>query len=387
MAFKDFFFKKQEQTTSIEVNPNMSTFSTPFGKIGEGNLSLPYVRSYSGTEPWIRFGQDNLYPQLINQMYYTSPLNAGIIDFKTNATIGGGYELISSDNSAKAKVDEYTFLKFNDFDDLTEELTKDLIMHNRIHIKMCRLANGKIKYYRISPDKVRYNNDRKRFTISEDWARSINIHELPAYTPDFKGECIYSFIQNTPGQDIYPIPGYCSSLNWAFLQGQMAYLQKSNIINSIFPSFYMTMTGKMTAEKQQQIKNTIEKYSGAEPAGKLMAFIMENPDELPTITALPTNNNDKLFVETTANLQNDICQAHQIDPLIMGIRVSGKLGSGNELVQQYSIFEKNVVIPLRKRMERILNELLYIGGVQSNLKIKDFQIVNGEIVNNSNNRY
>src|SRR6476659_2024196 len=130
MAIRDFFFKKQEQpTTTVEINSNMSTFSTPFGKIGNANLSLPYIRSYSGSEPWVRFGLDNLYPQVINQMYYTSPLNAGIIEFKSNAVIGGGYELISTDKTAKAKVEEYTFLNLNHFEDLTEELTKDLIMH------------------------------------------------------------------------------------------------------------------------------------------------------------------------------------------------------------------------------------------------------------------
>jgi len=377
MGFKDFFFKKQEPT-SVQITP-MQSFNTPFGKIGEGNLSLPYVRAYSYQEPYIRFGHDNLYPQVINQMYYTSPLNGGIINFKTNSVIGAGFELISNNKTAKNKVDEYTFLKFNNFEKLSRLLTKDLIMHGRLYVKMCKLSNGRISYKRVGPEKVRVNADKTLFSISDDWSRSINIYTLPHYTPEFEGECLYAYEIDMPGQDIYPIPSYCSCLNWAFVDGEMAYLQKSNIINSIFPSFMMTMAKKMSAEEMQQFKRTIDGAKGAKETGKVMAFIGQFPEELPTVTALPTNNNDKVFTETVTNLEANICRAHEIDSLIMGIRVSGKLGSGAELPIAYAIYEKNVVLPLRMQMEEVLNDLLFIGNVQSTLKIKDYQIIDGEI--------
>jgi len=377
MGFKDFFFKKQEPT-SVQITP-MQSFNTPFGKIGEGNLSLPYVRAYSYQEPYIRFGHDNLYPQVINQMYYTSPLNGGIINFKTNSVIGAGFELISNNKTAKNKVDEYTFLKFNNFEKLSRLLTKDLIMHGRLYVKMCKLSNGRISYKRVGPEKVRVNADKTLFSISDDWSRSINIYTLPHYTPEFEGECLYAYEIDMPSQDIYPIPSYCSCLNWAFVDGEMAYLQKSNIINSIFPSFMMTMAKKMSAEEMQQFKRTIDGAKGAKETGKVMAFIGQFPEELPTVTALPTNNNDKVFTETVTNLEANICRAHEIDSLIMGIRVSGKLGSGAELPIAYAIYEKNVVLPLRMQMEEVLNDLLFIGNVQSTLKIKDYQIIDGEI--------
>ena len=45
MAWYNF---NKKQTVAIEGpnDPLFSTFSTPFGKIGEGNLSLPYIRAY-----------------------------------------------------------------------------------------------------------------------------------------------------------------------------------------------------------------------------------------------------------------------------------------------------------------------------------------------------
>jgi hypothetical protein len=59
----------------------------------------------------------------------------------------------------------------------------------------------------------------------------------------------------------------------------------------------------------------------------------------------------------------------------MGIRVSGKLGSGAELMQSYSIFEKNVVMPLRRQMTEIFNDIMMIGGFVSTIEINNFQIL------------
>ena len=64
----------------------------------------------------------------------------------------------------------------------------------------------------------------------------------------------------------------------------------------------------------------------------------------------------------------------------MGIRVSGKLGSGSDIKQAYIIFEKNTIIPLRNIIEDIVNDLLKIADVKADFTINNFQIVNETIV-------
>ena len=85
-------FKQQK----IEVSEGYQSFSTPFGKIGNANLSLPYVNGRYQVSGYIPFGQDNLFPETLNQLYFTSPLHGAIVDFKVNATIGAGYQFIWS---------------------------------------------------------------------------------------------------------------------------------------------------------------------------------------------------------------------------------------------------------------------------------------------------
>jgi CRISPR/Cas system endoribonuclease Cas6 (RAMP superfamily) len=64
----------------------------------------------------------------------------------------------------------------------------------------------------------------------------------------------------------------------------------------------------------------------------------------------------------------------------MGIRVSGKLGSGSDIKQAYVIFEKNTILPMRQIIEDIVNEILAIAKVKAELVINNYQIVNETIV-------
>jgi len=378
------FNKKQTMAIEVPNDPLFSTFSTPFGKIGEGNLSLPYIRAY-GSERFIRFGNDNLFPQIVNQMYFQSALNGSIINYKANAVIGGGYELTSNDTTGIQKVKEYTFIKKNKFNKLMRQLTKDLIMHGRVCVIIDPTMKD-ISIKRVGPEKVRVNATKTIYTIAEDWSRSIGMYEIKPYYINANEKTLFVYeIDGDAGQDIYPIPQYCSALNDAFLDGEMSYLQKSNIINSIFPSFMIKLAKKFGSQEEiNQFKDTINKAKGAPNAGRIMTFVANSIEQLPTIETIPTNNNDKIFDSTLQRVDANICRAHSIDPLLMGIRVSGSLGNGNELKETYTIFEKNVVMPLREMIEELGDELLFIAGVNSNIKINNYQIIGDVIVDKTN---
>jgi len=378
-----FNFNKNEKKDIIVESggSDYQMFSTPFGVVGKGNLSLPYVRGF-GSETWVRFGSDNLYPQLINQMYQQSPLNGSIIKFKRNATVGGGWDITGDGLTPKDKVEQYSFIKKYDLKKLVHQTTLDLILHERI-ILLIYVKNGIIRSIkRVGPEKVRNNEDSTMFTICDDWSRNSNLRTYKAYCDGIEGYSIYeySYAKGEAGQEIYPIPSYCSALNSAYLNGEIPFLQKSNLINSIFPSFMLTMAKKFASnEEAEQFKQQIEKAKGAQEAGRILAFVSNSAENLPTLTPIPKNENDKLFTETIDEVKASICTAHNIDMLIMGIRVPGKLGSGNELPMAYAIFEKNVIMPLREQMEDFINDLLVMNNIPGEFKIREYKIIDNEI--------
>lgn len=374
----------KEKSVDVTEAGGYQSFSTPFMKVGGGNLSLPYVNGRQQTNGYIRFGEDNFYPQLINQLYYTSPLHASIVDFKTNAVAGGGYELtIDKDSTAMEKVEVYSFDKRLNFKKTIPAITKDVILHNRVYFHLHFNQIGDlVKAKRVGPEKVRRSKNGDEYFLCEDWSSMVEIYSIKPYKYGvIQKECLYVWENHSVGQDIYPLPSYTSAFNWAFLDGEMSYLQKSNILNSIFPSFAMMFPKKpQSDEEKHSIKQTIERAKGASQAGKAIAFFANNQESLPKIEPIPTNSNDNLFQVTTESIDSKICQSHTIDPILMGIRVSGKLGSGSDIKQAYVIFEKNTIIPLRDTIESIFNDLLKIGKVKATLTLNNYQIINETIV-------
>jgi len=75
-----------------------------------------------------------------------------------------------------------------------------------------------------------------------------------------------------------------------------------------------------------------------------------------------------------------ICFAHTIDPILMGVRTQGALGSGSDIKQAYVIFEKNVVMPLRKQVQDVVCDLMMIAKIPGKFELSNFQIINETII-------
>ena len=238
MAWYDIFRAKKEEAVEI-ISSNYDAFSTPFLKVGGANLSLPYVNGRYTTSNWIPFGQDNMYPQLLNQMVFSSPLHGSIVDYKTNAVIGGGFELKTANATPKDLLELYTFEKKIKLKKTARIITEQLVVHNRVYFKL--YFDDKMKMTRaenISPEKVRRGRYKGLYFLCEDWSTRIDVQEIKRHHPScIDREQLFVYEVECLGQDWYPLPKYSSALNFAFLSGELSYFAKSNIQNSIFPSF------------------------------------------------------------------------------------------------------------------------------------------------------
>jgi len=378
MALKDFF-----KTVKHEIVEGYQSFSTPFLKVGGANLTLPYVNGRNQTNGYIPFGQDNLFPELLNQIFYSSPLHGSIVGYKVNAAVGGGFNIVADRLTPQDKLELYTLERKLNIKKVVPAVTQQLILHNRVYFKLCFDDKMKLtKIVNLSPEKLRVNLDRKRYYICDDWSSRIGVQEIRRYTPTCRDyEQLFVYEVECIGQDFYPLPQYTSALNFAFLSGELSYFAKSNIQNSVFPSFAMMFPKRPQSEEEKNmIRNTIDRLKGAANAGKAVAFFANSADQLPKIESLPTNGNDSLFQEASQLNTEQICFSHTIDPILMGIRTTGSLGNGSDIKQAYIIFEKNVVMPLRDMVSDIFNELLFIAKIDADFTINNYQIINEAIV-------
>jgi hypothetical protein len=360
-------------------------FGTPLVKIGKGDITRPYVdSSYVGKDVYVRFGHDNLYPSLIDQMYYQSPLHSAIIDFQINASIGGGWT-IEGEKDGKEKVDEYAFVKKLKLNKLIKSISYDIKMHKRSHFLIYKNDDGvPVKAERVLPSKVRYNKDASIFWISENWISSDSIRMVPAY--DFLKKdkvSMFSYIDldSSPGQDVYPLDKTISSFNWCFLDGASSDLQKKNAQRSIFGSLVIKRPKEFdSTEEFQQFKMDVSNKEGE--VVPVLVFAADGKENLPDVEAFPANQNDGVFKEMFIRIDEKICQAHSINPVLL-LEGTGGLGSGSDITAVYPIYEKNVIIPFRCEIEEVVNDLMDIFNITGEFKLKNFQIIDGSIVDST----
>lgn len=381
-----FSLPKVESTPIVSEGSSFQSFNTPFQTLPNGNLSMPLIWDRYKTRGYIPFGEDNLAPNQWVQLYYQSPLHSAICDFKVSAAVGGGYEIDESGLSTTEKMRLYSVINSLNLAKLVEQIGDNKVIHERNYF-IVKLKDGKcLSVKRCSSEKVRTNKEKTIYTISDDW---IQGNKLETHAPfewrmineKTTGTFIMCYENDTLGQDIYPLPRYISALNFAFLSGELSHLAKSNIQNSIFPSFAMLFPKKpQNDEEKAEIRDTLGKLKGASNAGKGVAFFAQSKENLPELVNIPANQNDKLFIEASGLVTEQICFAHTIDPILLGVRTSGALGSGTDIKQAYIIFEKNTITPLRIYVEKVVNDLLQLHGFRRIFSIKNFQIIQDTIV-------
>jgi len=381
--------KKTFQDTSNYTDNKSSfkyqQFGTPLVKIGKGDITKPYIdSSYVNKDTYVRFGYDNLFPSIIDQMYYQSALHSSIIDFQINATIGGGWE-IKGEKEGKEKVEEYTFVKKLKLNKLVKSIAYDIKMHKRSHFLIYRNEEGTpIKAERVIPSKVRYNKDASIFWISDNWISSDSLVTVPAY--DFLSKdkvSMFSYIDlnSSPGQDVYPLDKTVSVFNWCFLDGESSTLQKKNAQRSIFGSLVIKRPKEFdSTEEFETFKRDVSNKEGE--VVPVLVFAADGKENLPDVESFPANQNDGVFKEMFIRIDEKICQAHSINPVLL-LEGTGGLGSGSDITAVYPIYEKNVIIPFRCEIEEVVNDLMDIFSITGEFKVKNFQIIDGQIVDST----
>ena len=375
------FFKSQPKTTGTTSSPQ--TFSTPFMRIGKGNLAAPYVNTfYTISGRFVRFGEDNLYPQLLNQLYFQSPIHGACVDFITNAVVGGGYEWAFPGTTPRERVEILTFEKRNHIKTLFRTITRDIVIHNRVTLLMCKMSDGTYRIKRLDPSTIRHNVEMTKVVWSPDWSRGeVGAKYYNMWTPGCKDkESVLLWQDNSPGQDIYALPPYQGSLNWAYLDSEQSFFHKQNIQNSVFPSIVIRRPKEFQSQDEiDTFREQLRMKQGAENSGSALVLTGQGFDQTPEVIFSSSNPNDTVFAETAKECKEQICISHKINPAVMGIKVQGSLGNAQELEMSYTIFEKNVVMPLRHQVEDIFGEIVDACGFNNTMIINDYQIIEREI--------
>ena len=348
-------------------------------------VELPNIKEVRGKE-YMYYGNLNLFPQSLIELYDTSAMHHTCIDSITAGIIGDGIEIIG---------DEYINQKGETIDEIFEKISLDYTIYqgyainviwNKERTKIAEMYH--LPFANVRSGKPNEEDTVEEYMYSTDWAnlRKYPYQTYKAFDPtDNKGDNasqIFYFYNYTPGNQVYPLPSYVAAMNTISLDAQVGRFHANNIANSLTPSMFIQFrNGVPSPEERRDVYKEIEKsFTGPEAAGRFFLSFSEPGKEM-QVTPLD-NSNDDYYLLLEERIASVILTAHRItSPLLLGIKDSSGFSNNSEEIKvAYAHFEGTVITPKRKKIISGFGYMLRLAGFNVGIKIKPNKLVSEEQV-------
>jgi hypothetical protein len=305
---------------------------------------------------WIDYGQNNLFPQHLINLYQNSPIHNALTNSIAYMIEGQGTGTILDNALQGIAFDLKLQGAFVAEVIWSMDFTR-VVQINHLPFENCRLAYDKEE------------DDITGIFYSKDWANTRSKRGKPEFIPAFNP----SIAQEQPRQVIYahgmsagsvyyPKPDYFGALNYVELSYQMGMYHVNNILNGLFPSFIINfLNGIPQKEEREAIRREWEtRLSGAANAGKFLMTFNEDPTRAPQIQDFPLSDADKQYQFLSEETAKQIMVGHRVvSPLIHGIRDTTGFGSNkDEMLVGLEIFNNQVIKPYQRIIERVFTPIL-----------------------------
>lgn len=366
------------------------------------DLSKPYVDDLNSSgSNFARFGEDNLYPNILNELFISSVMHSACVNFKTWSIMGDGYQLNGYDDlSVDKKIDMKFFERKSKFKSSIKRLTKDWIKHGRsIVILHYNKEIKKYDYFKaVDPANIRNNacsifNDVSRYYYADNWERRMSSKVITPYSVGNTDEWQILEIKNiVGGLETYGIPDYVASTNWQSVSANLSLLHKSALENGIQPSVIFKFPFEFTEEEELiWQENMRDSFKGVKNHNRAMKVNGRGADMLPEIEVMKTSDNHQLFEQTSKEQKTEIAMSHNINPVLMGVSIPGSLGQNENIDFAADQFEKIWLNDNREILEDFINDIINICDFNVDFKfnkteIKTYTEVQAELNKKNNNK-
>ena len=332
-------------------------------RLSFAGISLPTFKE-NKTKGYTTFGEDNLYPQKLIDLYNKSPKHNAIVNQKSSYIAGDAYEITAPDTLNKAKAfDKLRNINaFEDYESFNTKISQDFELFDGYYIEVIwnRAKTEIAELYHLPFQNVRLGKDCAYY--SEDWSNSREaVIEYPMFNPTTReNKQIYAFKMYRAGQGKYPLPSYIGALKYIEIDVEIGNYYLSNIKNGFFAQTVIQMfKGQPTPEEMRIAKRRFKKnYQGAEAeeSGGLIIMYNEQNEKPAEITNLQPSDFDKQFQQLNDQVQEEIFVGHRVsNPVIFGIATPGALGQRNEIIEGYELFQTSYIEPRQKIKDSSFN--------------------------------
>lgn len=343
-----------------------------------------YYSDYRKSGDYFLWGSDNLAPQKIYELKYSSPTHAALIDLKIYML--NNYDIIGDLDELKL-FNEYNKLEFND---LVKNIIKDYIIFSQFNVKVCQTSTVYSLLNYIPTQNLRYSTlldedgESVNMVISRDWS-NLRLNEnkkyiLPIYRKNLNidGNYIYHF-RDDMYNNRYQTPTYFSALNSILLEDEILKFNLANTLNGWAPRLMVTFFGNYENNEIAELSEDIDRsYRGSENAGRVVYLNAPSIDLQPKIEQISYNLNDDSYVNLVISTKEYILSSHKCtSPALAGLAINGGFeGQGSALQSAYNIYDQLAIQDYRLVLNKHINNILKLSGwnFTIDLKLKDLKI-------------
>jgi hypothetical protein len=319
---------------------------------------------------YIKYGENNDYPEYIVDLYNKSSKHSAIIKSKVHYITGNGWSGLPD---AQAFIDKAN--RVESLNDLTRKVSLDIEIFGGSYMEVIWDLSGNLaEIWHCDYTKIRTNKDNTQYWYKEDWKdNKVKPEVINAFNTKLPtGKQILYVKEYRPNIGIYGLPSYFAALNYIESDIEVSKHILGNAQTGFSASKLITLpNGEPNDEEKRNVDNRIRKtYSGADGKKYMIAFV-NDISRKPVIDDLGTSDLTKEdFGKIDELIQTNIFSGHQVTtPSIMGIAEAGKLGTRTEMRDGYEIFKNTYVNAKQMHLESIFNMLAKLKGVTSEIKI------------------
>jgi len=334
-------------------------------KFTDYTINRPLFSLNNGSR-WIVFGDNNLYPQFLIDLYKSSPTHGNAL--KQLALLVAGDGIVFGEN---VKLNRWIESAFGNVNEWIENVAQDFLIHNAIGSQVVWSNGGKwiSKVKHLDVSKIRVGGEEGKMWVSRDWLqynyKNSKPIEMFRYNPKIAKsdpvQILYSF-KKSPGNDWYAEPSYEQSMNYITLDKALAEYYNNFVSNGFSASYLITMYGKpMNPDEMWAMQKEIERsLVGPKSAGQFLLQVAGNKEDKMDFEPLNTADNTKMFETMQRWGQQQVMGAHGITaPELIGASSGGidLGGDANKLSVAYDLLQSQKIKPIQNR---IVNEIIQL---------------------------
>ena len=341
---------------------------------------------------WISFGEDNLYPNYILELFLGSAINGALIKSIGAMIYGEGLAATNADESESTKESylRLTELLHNSDDDVLKDLAMDLklfggcyvnVIWSRDRSKIAKMIHIPAQYIRSGK---MIDGEIDTYYYSADWSKAKKSEYRPRPYAAFNTEDRTQASQILMIRDKNPAlfygfaPDYVAATDWIQMELEIAQFHLSNITSGMTPSMHVGFSnGVPSSEERRTIERQLnQKFAGSGNAGKILITFNDGKETAPVIEPIQMNDAQSAWEGMSKQAVNQILAGHRVtSPILFGIRAEGG-GLGNnadELRDAFSLFTNTVVIPFQNTLLKGLKKIFKVNDINLDLYFKSLK--------------